>query len=135
MSYIKTILILKFYAVLGFFSQKYSTEHTRLLWWLQVGWCWKRLRQYVVLFFFYDQILLVMPICNNYKNEIPIFLFFKNMYQNVTIIQILLFQNAVRVIPGKDVPLNVFTHYLETIARKFVSAYKWSSVILGMDAS
>lgn len=76
-----------------------------------------------------------MPICNNYKNEIPIFLFFKNMYQNVTVIQILLFQNAVRVIPGKDVPLNVFAHYLETIARKCVCAYKWSSVILGMDAS
>lgn len=33
--------------IVDFVPQQYSTEHTWMLWWLHVGFCWQRLRQYV----------------------------------------------------------------------------------------
>lgn len=63
------------------------------------------------------------------------YLFLISKRKNLPMIEILLLQNAVQVIPVLDVPLNVLLRYLEKIARKFVCVHQWSSVILCMGAS
>lgn len=77
-----------------------------------------------------DYDIYINSFINNY-NENTI----SSWENNVPVIQVRFFQNAIQVTLVWDVQLVVLIRYMETIVRIFAGAHQWSSVILCLDAS